>query len=121
MVKTHAPLVLIALLVVLLAACSASAPVQRWRGQTQDATGTYALTLDLQRTGSSVQGSYAVGSSTGTLAGRLEGRSLTATLTPGSGCEYSFSGTLSETTLTGEYLPTSCPSGRPGSWTLSRE
>lgn len=118
MVKTY---LLIVLLTTLLAACSASGPVQHWRGESRDVTGTYALTLDLVRTGMSVRGSYEVGSAAGTLAGRIEGSSLTATLTPGSGCEYSFSGTLSDTSLTGEYLPSSCPSGRAGSWTLSRE
>jgi hypothetical protein len=115
------PYLFTVLLALLVSACSTPAPTQQWRGQSQDAQGTHPLSLDLQQTGTVLKGSYLVGSGRGTFDGALDGTSLTATLTPGSGCSYSFSGTLSETRLTGDYLPTSCPGGLAGSWTLTRE
>lgn len=113
-------LFLATLFATLLSACSAL-PSQRWQGQSEDTQGIRPLSLEVRRVGNTLEGSYMVGSSQGSFEGVLEGDSLTATLTPTLSCSYSFSGTLTENSLTGNYEPTACPGGSAGSWDLERD
>ena len=50
--------------------------------------------------------------------GELDGTTVTAELTPGAACTYTFEGTLIETKLTGEFEPTRCLGGESGAWAL---
>src|SRR5690554_2800336 len=114
---------------VLLGACSNPPPAAAARtsvltGVSETAAGAsmpLTLTLTHHLSDDSLTGSYRAGVSPGSLSGRIDGSEITATLTPGENCSFSFTGTLTATELTGTYEPADCPGGTGGSWRLDRE
>lgn len=111
--------VIIALSCLLLAACSSPVVRQSWQGTSRSGSVSQALSLELNLSGQRAWGEYHVGVSAGSLRGTVEGDALTATLTAGPECVYSFEGSSTATSLTGTYTPDACAGGASGSWDLA--
>ena len=105
-------------LMLLLAACQTPAPNLTYEGTTTIGGVAQPLTLTYQQSGQLLTGEYRVRFAAGTFNGTLTGNTVTADLTPGPDCTYSFVGTFGATTLTGEFEPSECLGGENGAWAL---
>lgn len=118
------PVTLVALLLtVILAACATPTPVREYQGFSVsggDAIMEVTLTLNEPTAAGIVRGTYYAGVARGSLRGELDGTTLTAVLEPKSDCTYSFTGTLTDASLTGAFEPLDCEGGEPGTWDLNR-
>lgn len=107
----------------LLAACTTPKPTREYQGFSitgGDAIMELTLTLQEPTLSGTVVGTYYAGVARGTLRGELDGIILTAELRPKSDCTYSFTGTLTDASLTGAFEPLDCEGGEPGTWDLNR-
>jgi len=109
----------LAALVLVLAACQQGAPRLEFEGVSLIDGTEYPLTLSVSRYGERLMGEYRVKAAKGTFQGTVTDTVITAELTPGPNCTYSFEGELTETTLTGTFEPTACPGGQTGTWDLA--
>lgn len=111
---------LLAGLVLVLAACQDPAPRLTFEGVSTSAGVESPLGLSIERHGDRLSGEYTVGAASGSFAGNVVGTAVTAELEPSETCVYSFTGSLSDTSLQGEFAPSDCPGGQTGTWTLTR-
>ena len=112
-------------MVALVLGCGENGPVapHEWQGIGQTSSRTYVVRLVYTRYGSNVLGSYYLDgrtTPTGKAAGRIDGELIFLDLSPSTTCNYSFAGTITETRLTGTFVPDPCPAGIPGTWDLLR-
>lgn len=118
------PVATAALLVItLLAACAIPTPTREYRGFSitgGDAIMEVTLTLNEPTAAGTVRGTYYAGVARGTLHGELDRTTLTAVLEPKSDCTFSFTGTLTDASLTGAFELLDCEGGEPGTWDLNR-
>jgi hypothetical protein len=118
--KRTAPTLTLIGLALLLAACQTPAPSLTYEGTTTIGGVAQPLTLTYQQNGQLLTGQYVVRAAAGSFDGTLTGDLITADLTPGPDCTYSFVGTLAATTLTGAFEPSACNGGDTGTWALER-
>jgi hypothetical protein len=122
-------LVGVAVVGLILAGCSATAPSSvagTWTGSLVDAlAGPATLQYTLSQSGSSLTGTWsskfpaAANPVTGTLAGTLSGSTVTLILAiNNSSCQESVTGTVSGSTMTGTYSDDNCGAGDGGTFTL---
>jgi hypothetical protein len=122
-------LVAVAVVGLILAGCSATAPSSvagTWTGSLVDAlAGPATLQYTLSQSGSSLTGTWsskfpaAANPVTGTLAGTLSGSTVTLILAiNNSSCQESVTGTVSGPTMTGTYSDDNCGAGDGGTFTL---
>lgn len=112
------PAAALLVLAVLLAACQPATPQLTYFGVSSVDGVDYGLALTISRRGDRLLGEYFVDAVRGTFAG-VVGQELAGELTPSPSCTYSFSGVLTETTLTGTFEPSGCVGGKPGVWDLA--
>ncbi|HLU82036.1 MAG TPA: hypothetical protein VKZ43_01430 [Trueperaceae bacterium] len=108
-------------LVAMLAACQNPTPQISFEGTSTVAGVGYDLRLVVDRHGDRLTGVYEVAVAGGSFSGTVDGTELTAELKSSEACVYSFTGTLGETSLTGWFEPSACPSGTSGVWSLDRK
>lgn len=107
---------------ILTAGCSSTETgLEVWTGtSTLDDGTTRSLRLEVRDVEGDLVGDYDSGAAHGTFEGRVEGTSLTATLTPSATCTYALAGTASDGTIEATFEPDACPGGERGTWTLER-
>ena len=110
---------------VLASGCAGQGPLYpyEWQGVGQTSVRTYTVRLVYALYGSDVIGSYYVdgaSSPTGKAEGGIEGDVIQLALTPSTSCTFRFVGEISETRITGTFMPDACPGGLAGSWDLLR-
>lgn len=107
-----------------LAACSTLTATREYHGFSViggDSILELTLTLLEPVADGSVTGFYYAGVARGDLHGELDGTSFTALLQPGANCTFTFSGTLTESAVTGTLTPFDCAGGEAGKWDLQRQ
>lgn len=118
--KRTAPLLTLISLVLLLAACQPPPPTYTFEGITSSGGVEQPLTLAYEQRGDRLTGEYRVRAAKGVFRGTLSGTRVTADLMPSADCAYAFEGTLTDTSLSGEFQPTGCDGGESGTWDLKR-
>lgn len=108
-----------------LAGCGNQGPLApyEWQGVGQTSSRTYVVRLVYTIYGTGVIGSYYLdgkATPTGKAEGHIDGDLIVLDLSPSTTCSYSFTGTLSETRLSGTYVPDPCPGAPAGTWDLLR-
>lgn len=119
--KRVIPVLTLVLLTLLLAACQDPPPISTYEGTTSTGGIEQPLTLTYGQRGDRLTGEYLVRAAKGSFRGTQTGNDITADLSPSPTCTYTFEGTITDTTLTGEFHPTDCPGGEAGTWTLERQ
>lgn len=112
-------------LVGVLASCGAEGPLApyEWQGVGQTSARTYTVRLVYTVYSGGVLGSYYIDgrtTPTGKAEGTINGDIIQLALTPTTTCTFTFVGEISETRLTGTFVPDPCPTGVAGTWDLLR-
>ena len=107
--------------VLLLAACGrADPPTETWTGFATSDGVERTVTLEVERRGGRLTGTYRVDAVPGDFRGEVDGGTLTADLRASDDCAYRLEGTLTETELDATYEPDACPGGTSGTWSLEK-
>ncbi len=105
----------------ILSACHQPPPKLAFAGTTTTEGTEQPLLLELEQRGEWLHGEYTVRAAVGLFRGTLQNTTVTAELIPGNSCSYTFEGTVEDDGLTGSFVPTDCPGGVPGTWSLQRQ
>ncbi len=105
----------------LLAACQQPPPRLAFAGTTTTKGIEQPLLLQFEQRGERLYGEYTVRAAAGTFRGTLQDTTLTAELIPSRSCSYTFEGTVEDNQLTGSFVPADCPGGTPGTWSLQQQ
>ena len=119
------PLGVVLMLVITLSACAGQGPLSpyEWQGVGQTSARTYAVRLVYSLYGSDAIGSYyleGASSPSGKAEGRIDGDIIQLALTRTTTCKFTFVGEVSDTRLTGTFVPDPCPGSVAGTWDLLR-